>query len=518
MRNLKNIIFDFGAVLVDLDKHRCIEAFRNIGADDIAGYVDECRQEDLFHDLEVGNIGIGEFCDEVRRKCPGCKATDDAICEAWNALLAGIPKWRLMRLLMLKKDYRLFLLSNTNPIHWHKAVADYFPLNGLGVDDYFEKTYLSYKMHLLKPDREIFEAVLADAGIKAEETLFIDDSDANCEAARQLGIKAYNPKKKRTPLSDGSKQAPTPVTEGKTEPCVATIGFFDGVHKGHRMLIKSIVEEAAKTPGMRSTVISFDQHPRRVLNKEFQPALLTTNDEKLGLLSKTGVDSCVLLPFDLNMAAMSAREFMQTVLHDRLGVRKLIIGYDHRFGHNRAEGFEDYVRYGREIGIEVSKAGAFEIDGVNVSSSVIRSFLSEGEVELARTCLGYNYFITGSVVSGYHEGRKMGFPTANIEVDDKLKLIPAPGVYAVKVCPAGSGRVFGGMMNIGTRPTFNGSDVTLEVNIFDFEGDLYGQSVTVSFVSRLRSERKFSSAEQLAKQLNKDREEAEKELRVKSEE
>lgn len=188
MCKIKNIIFDFGCVLVDLDKHRCIEAFKNIGAENIAGYVDECRQEDLFHDLEVGNIGIGEFCDEVRRKCPGCVASDEDICEAWNALLTGIPRHRIEQLIKLKSEYRLFLLSNTNPIHWHKAVADYFPLGSLGVDDYFEKTYLSYKMHMLKPDHCIFREVLADAHIEASETLFIDDSAANCKAAAELGI------------------------------------------------------------------------------------------------------------------------------------------------------------------------------------------------------------------------------------------------------------------------------------------------------------------------------------------
>jgi len=196
MCEIKNIIFDFGGVLVDLDKHRCIEAFKNIGAESVACYVDECRQEDLFHDLEVGNIGVGAFCDAVRRKSPGCTASDEDICDAWNALLSGIPTWRLERLLELKGKYRLLLLSNTNPIHWRKAVTDYFPFGGFGVDDYFEKTYLSYEMHLLKPDHRIFEAVLADARIKASETLFIDDSPANCKAAEEVGIRGvapYNP-------------------------------------------------------------------------------------------------------------------------------------------------------------------------------------------------------------------------------------------------------------------------------------------------------------------------------------
>lgn len=188
MDRIRNIIFDFGCVLVDLDKQRCIKAFKDIGAADIAVYVDECRQEDLFHDLEVGNTETGDFCNEVRRRCNGCNAGNDDICNAWNALLTGIPKRRIEALVGLKRDYRLALLSNTNPIHWGKATSDYFAYNGMNADDYFEKTYLSYKMHLLKPDRAIYQAVLDDMNITAEETLFIDDSTANCNAAKALGI------------------------------------------------------------------------------------------------------------------------------------------------------------------------------------------------------------------------------------------------------------------------------------------------------------------------------------------
>lgn len=191
---IKNIIFDFGCVLVDLDKQRCVEAFRNIGAESISAYVDECRQEDLFHDLETGKTGIAEFCDEVRRRAAACTATDNDICEAWNCLLAGIPKRRIEKLVSLRERYRLFVLSNTNPIHWHKAVDDYFPMSGMGVDDYFEKIFLSYRMNLVKPDREIFARTLKEAGIKAEETLFIDDSPVNCRTAEEIGINTINVK------------------------------------------------------------------------------------------------------------------------------------------------------------------------------------------------------------------------------------------------------------------------------------------------------------------------------------
>lgn len=185
---MRNIIFDFGGVLVDLDRKRCIEAFTRIGAGAIAGYVDECRQEDLFHDLEVGDIGVGQFCSAVRRACPGCKATDADICDAWNSLLAGIPKRRLDRLAELKRSHRLVLLSNTNPIHWRKAATDYFTQGGLTAGHYFANVYLSYAMHLLKPDEAIFRRVLDEEGIAAGETLFVDDSAANCAAAARLGI------------------------------------------------------------------------------------------------------------------------------------------------------------------------------------------------------------------------------------------------------------------------------------------------------------------------------------------
>lgn len=185
---MRNIIFDFGGVLVNLDRKRCIDAFTRIGAGAIAGYVDECRQEDLFHDLEVGDTGVGQFCDAVRQACGGCNATDEDICGAWDALLTGIPKRRLDKLAELKRDFRLVLLSNTNPIHWRKAVDDYFTQGGLNVNYYFEKTYLSYEMRMLKPDEGIYRKVLDNSGMDAGDTLFIDDSKANCAAAERLGI------------------------------------------------------------------------------------------------------------------------------------------------------------------------------------------------------------------------------------------------------------------------------------------------------------------------------------------
>ena len=295
------------------------------------------------------------------------------------------------------------------------------------------------------------------------------------------------------------------LNEGITDVCpsVATIGFFDGVHRGHRFLINNVVKEAASR-GLQSTVVTFDRHPRQVLGSDFQPRLLSTNEEKMLLLSKTGVERCVMLPFSEQMAQMTACDFMKKILHDRLGVQVLIIGYDNRFGHNRSEGFDDYVRYGREMGIEVMSAQSFLLHGINVSSSVIRSFLQEGEIEMAENCLGYPYFFTGKVVKGFRVGHELGFPTANIEQDNMLKMIPSPGVYAVKVRIEGTVELKHAMMNIGTRPTFNGTQQTLEVHILNFNDDIYGKMISVAFVHKLRNERQFPSKEALSEQLVKD--------------
>ena len=285
-------------------------------------------------------------------------------------------------------------------------------------------------------------------------------------------------------------------------PCVATIGFFDGVHRGHKYLIEHVTDEA-KACGLASTVITFDRHPRQVLHSDYVPQLLTTLDNKLLLLSKTGIDNAAVLPFDEATARLSAFDFMKQVLRNRLNVKKLVIGYDNRFGHNREEGFEDYVRYGHELGIEVIHNQAFVLNGVHVSSSVIRSFLQAGEVDMATLCLGYPYTLVGKVVHGF--GRKIGFPTANIDTAESSQLIPAPGVYAVKVRLENTITLLHGMMNIGMRPTFDGSKLTLEVNIFNFQGDIYGKLLQVVFVHRIREERKFNNALELAEQLREDR-------------
>lgn len=190
---IKNLIFDFGGVLVNLDKDICVAEFKKINAEDIAHYVDFCIQEDLFHELEIGAITVPEFCQEVRRKAPGCTGTDQQIVDAWASLLTDVPVYRLEALQELKKKYRLFLLSNTNEIHWDMAENRFFrQIEGLGVEDYFENIYLSNRLGMIKPSREIFELVLKENGLEADETLFIDDSPKNCAAAESVGIHAFH--------------------------------------------------------------------------------------------------------------------------------------------------------------------------------------------------------------------------------------------------------------------------------------------------------------------------------------
>ena len=422
------------------------------------------------------------------------------------------------------------------------------------------------------------------------------------------------------------------VDKGLPAGVVATIGFFDGVHRGHRYLINKVME-TAHAHAQQSMVITFDRHPREVLQSDYQPQMLTTLNTKLRLLHETGVDRVEVLHFTRQLAALSARQFMAQVLKERLGVTTLVIGYDHRFGHDRAEGFDDYVRYGKELGIEVvqnseltiladpcppvsyssealvasssevskapspdasvdalsephvnasseafnaspkapnvspkapnvssdvsnassevassvkessSDASSFaEKLGKHVSSSAIRRLLKEGDVSRARLFLDRPYTITGCVTHGFAEGRKMGFPTANLDTTGYPLLIPANGVYGVWVKIGYADAVMGkceatalagltpempiptiddldgwlpAMLNIGTRPTFDGSTTTIEANIFDFNDDIYGQPMTIAFCFRLRNEQRFDSVEALEEQLHKDRKEVEKRMFLK---
>ncbi len=287
---------------------------------------------------------------------------------------------------------------------------------------------------------------------------------------------------------------------------VATVGFFDGVHGGHRPLIDKVRREA-RCRGLLSAVITFPVHPREVLQSDYRPLLLNEFEEKVSLLASTGIDYCISLPFTKELSRLSAADFMRRVLKDTLHVDTLFVGYDHRFGRDRAEGYEEYVCHGEAMGMKVMLATRFQADGVSsVSSSQIRDLLQSGNIQEANRLLSYRYTLFGTIVEGNRVGRTIGFPTANIQLGEPNKVVPGKGVYAVRVRLEGD-EVYPGMLYIGTRPTFNSeSTVSVEVNLFNFEGDLYGQSLSVEFIDFVRGEVKFNSKEELVARLHRDKE------------
>lgn len=291
------------------------------------------------------------------------------------------------------------------------------------------------------------------------------------------------------------------INEQNILPCVATIGFFDGIHRGHQFLLQQ-VKTLASNKHLCSAVITFPVHPRKVMQQDYQPQLLTSLEEKCTLLEKQGIDYTILLPFNQEMSKLSAREFM-LILQEKLNVKMLVIGYDHRFGHNREEGFDDYVRYGKEMNMQVIQAQAWTQDEAFVSSSMVRKLIGEGNVSKATLCLGTRYTLQGTVVDGYKVGRKIGFPTANICPLCPEKLLPANGVYAVWVTL--NNQRYKGMLNIGQRPTVdNGTDTSIEVHLLNFSEDIYHHTLTLEFVERLREEQRFDSTSQLIEQLKQD--------------
>lgn len=288
-------------------------------------------------------------------------------------------------------------------------------------------------------------------------------------------------------------------------PCVATVGIFDGVHVGHRFLIDQ-VKASAKQQHLQSVVITFSKHPRSILSPDFHPELLNTLDEKISQLATTGIDTCVLLEFSEKMSDLSAHDFLKTVLKEQFNVQTLFVGYDHRFGHNRLESFPEYRQYGQMMDMEVIQAKRYSTaDFQHICSSEIRMEIQKGNFTSANTLLSYNYSVKGKVVSGFKVGRSIGFPTANIVPDNAEKIIPPLGVYAVRV--RWNGNIYKGMMNIGKRPTLGDNFKTsMEVNIFNFDQDIYNQEIEVEFIQKIRDEKKFNGLDELIDQLNKDKE------------
>ena len=290
----------------------------------------------------------------------------------------------------------------------------------------------------------------------------------------------------------------------KLENAVVTSGTFDGVHLGHQKILNRLNEVASETKG-ESVVITFYPHPRSVISPDNKTInLLSTLDEKIELLEKNGVNHLVIIPFTREFSELSSEEFIQKILIETIGTKTLVIGFDHRFGKNREGGF-DYLKENKaRYGFEIEEIPRHDLENVGISSSKIRKALLEGDVQIAHHFLGRNYSVSGIIVKGKQLGRTIGFPTANIQVREIAKLIPADGVYAVKVYYREN--EFGGMLNIGNRPTVDGTYKTIEVNIFDFDREIYGENLTIEFIKKIRNEQKFNGLEELKAQIARDRE------------
>ncbi len=284
---------------------------------------------------------------------------------------------------------------------------------------------------------------------------------------------------------------------------VVTSGTFDGVHLGHQKILQRLKEVAAKTAG-ETVVITFDPHPRSVVSHERQPVqLLSTLDEKINLLQANGIDHLLIIPFTRKFSESTSAEFIQTVLVDTIGTKTLVIGYDHRFGRNREGSFEYLKEHASNFGFVVEEISRHDIDNIGISSSKIRKALIDGEVQIASHFLGKNYTLGGLVVKGKQLGRTIGFPTANIQVRELSKLVPQDGVYAVKVLYKDT--ILKGMLNIGNRPTVDGTYKTIEVHILEFNEEIYGEFLEIELIERIRPEIKFSGLEALKQQIQLDK-------------
>jgi len=280
------------------------------------------------------------------------------------------------------------------------------------------------------------------------------------------------------------------------------LGTFDGVHIGHKKILEKVTQNT-KDGKYESLVLTFFPHPRMVLQEQSGIKLLNTINEKIDLLEKTGIENLVIHPFDESFSRLTAQEFVKAVLVDQFHIKKIIIGYDHRFGKNRSANFDDLITFGKQYDFDVEQISAQEIDAVSISSTKIRNALIDGNMDLANEYLGYDYILTGSVSKGKQLGRTIGFPTANLQMEENYKLIPKNGVYVIKSI-LNKKTVFG-IMNIGFNPTVSGEHLSVEVHFFDYDSNLYGQKISVSLLKYLREEQKFKSVDLLKAQLEKDK-------------
>lgn len=285
---------------------------------------------------------------------------------------------------------------------------------------------------------------------------------------------------------------------------VVTTGTFDGMHLGHQKVLNRISEIAKRNKG-ETLLLTFYPHPRMVLYPtDNDLKLLSTQEEKIELLRQSGLNHLVVIPFTKAFSRLSDLEYVRDILVNKIGVKTLVIGYNHHFGRNREGSFEQLQEYAPVYNFEIEEIPAHEIDNLEVSSTKIRNALLDGNVKVAASYLGRNYTLKGTIIKGKQLGRSIGFPTANIEVDDKYKLIPKNGVYAVEV--AIDDKLYKGMLNIGVRPTFdNDNKISIEVHIFSLAEDIYHKTISVYFAEKIRDEKKFSGVDELKKQLEDDK-------------
>jgi riboflavin kinase/FMN adenylyltransferase len=287
-----------------------------------------------------------------------------------------------------------------------------------------------------------------------------------------------------------------------TKKTIVTLGTFDGVHLGHNVILDKICN-IAKQENLESVLLTFFPHPRLIVSNDTEIKMLNTLSEKAILLEEKGIQNFIIHPFDKFFSELFPREFVEQVLIKQLNIQKIIIGYDHKFGKNRAADFNDLIAFGKEFGFEVEEISAKQVDEVSVSSTKIRNSLLEGNISLANAYLGYSYMLSGIVVKGNQLGRTIGFPTANIEILENYKLIPKNGVYIVTAIV--NKKTIFGMMNIGVKPTLGDNIPSIEVHLLDFSEDIYGQKIQVNVIERLRDEQKFDSFESLKSQLEIDK-------------
>ena len=285
-------------------------------------------------------------------------------------------------------------------------------------------------------------------------------------------------------------------------PSILTLGTFDGVHKGHQKILKKLKYEAKKD-NLKSIVLTFFPHPRTVLNPDFNLKLINTIEERTRLFEKSEIDILITHPFDKNFSELSPDQFVKNILVNKLKIKKILIGYDHRFGKNRTAGFKDLKIFGLKYGFEVIEISVEEKNKVSISSTKIRNSIIEGDIKTAKSYLGYDFSLKGEVVNGNAIGRTIGFPTANLNINQDYKLIPKNGVYLIRTILDGK-KVYG-MMNIGVKPTLKSKDTSIEVNLFEWGGDLYGKVIEVFILHYIREEKKFDSLIKLGNQIKLDK-------------